>query len=86
MPPRLTARQMFITGIVLTAAGATLALITDGWLTLIFTSADLPFAIAGTIATLVREITMTLGLVLIGVSPVVRLLEDRARASTSKDA
>ncbi|WP_291037775.1 hypothetical protein [Herbiconiux sp.] len=79
MPPRLTARQLFITGIVLTAAGATLALITDGWLTLIFTSADLPFAIAGTIATLVREITMTLGLVLIGVSTLSRVIHERER-------
>jgi hypothetical protein len=79
MPPRLTARQLFITGIVLTAAGATLALITDGWLTLIFTSADLPFAIAGTIATLVREITMTLGLVLIGVSMLLRAVHERER-------
>jgi hypothetical protein len=70
---------MFIAGIVLTAAGATLALITDGWLTLIFTSADLPFAIAGTIATLVREISMTLGLVLIGVSMLPRAIHERDR-------
>jgi hypothetical protein len=66
---------MFITGIVLTAAGAALALVTDGWLTLIFTSADLPFAIAGTIATLAREITMTLGLVLIGTALLARSQE-----------
>lgn len=79
MPPRLTPRQMFIAGIILTAAGTTLALITDGWLTLIFTSADLPFAIAGTIATLVREISMTLGLVLIGVSTLARAIHERER-------
>jgi hypothetical protein len=66
---------MFIAGVVLTAIGATLALVTDGWLALLFESADFPHAIAGTIATLVREIAMTLGLVLIGVTPLARQLE-----------
>jgi hypothetical protein len=79
MPPRLTARQMFVMGVVLTAAGATLALVTDGWLTPIFTTADLPFAIAGTIAALVREITLTLGLVLIGVSLLARAVAEPER-------
>ncbi|WP_382306621.1 hypothetical protein [Herbiconiux sp. UC225_62] len=75
MPPRLTARQMFVSGVVLTAIGATLALVTDGWLALLFGSADFPHAIAGTIATLLREIAMTLGLVLVGVSLLARILE-----------
>jgi hypothetical protein len=66
---------MFITGVVLTAVGAALALVTDGWLALLFESADFPHAVAGTIATLLREITMTLGLVLIGVSLLARQLE-----------
>jgi hypothetical protein len=76
MPPRFTARQMFIAGVVLTAVGAALALVTDGWLALLFESADFPHAVAGTIATLLREITMTLGLVLIGVSLLARQLEE----------
>lgn len=42
MPPRLTAHQMFIAGVTLTAIGATLALVTDGWIALIFESADFP--------------------------------------------
>jgi hypothetical protein len=61
MPPRLTARQIFIPGIVLTAIGAALALVTDGWLTVIVQSADVPHAIAGSIAIIVREICMTSG-------------------------
>lgn len=75
MPPRLTARQMFIVGVTLTAIGAALALVTDGWLALAFESADFPHAVAGTIASLLREIAMTLGLVLIGVSMLARTLE-----------
>jgi len=74
MPPRLTARQMFIAGATLTAIGTALALVTDGWLALIFESADFPHAVAGTIATLLREISMTLGLVLVGGSVVTRSL------------
>lgn len=81
MPPRLTARQIFITGIVLAAIGATLALVTDGWLTVIFQSADVPHAIAGSIAIIVREICMTLGLVLIGVSLLARVVESAAQSS-----
>lgn len=76
MPPRLTARQMFVAGVVLTAIGAALALVTDGWLALLFQSADFPHAVAGTLATLLREITMTLGLVLIGISLLARFLEE----------
>ena len=75
MPARLTARKMFVAGPVLTAIGATLTLVTDGWLALPFGSADFPYAIAGTIATLLREIAMTLGLVLVGVSLLARVLE-----------
>jgi hypothetical protein len=67
---------MFTTGVVLTAIGAALALVTDGWLALLFESAAFPHAVAGTIATLLREITMTLGLVLIGVSLLARQLEE----------
>jgi hypothetical protein len=67
---------MFIAGAALTALGATLALVTDGWLALLFESAAFPRAVAGTIATLFREIAMTLGLVLIGVSLLARQLED----------
>ncbi|WP_368496877.1 hypothetical protein [Herbiconiux sp. A18JL235] len=66
---------MFIAGVILTAIGATLALVTDGWLGLLFESAAFPHAIAGTIATLAREIAMTLGLVLVGVSLLARVLE-----------
>ena len=80
MPPRLTARQMFILGVMLTAIGAALALVADGWLALAFEDADFPHAVAGTIATLVREITMTLGLVLIGVSILARTLDAPAKA------
>jgi hypothetical protein len=68
VPPRLTARRLFVSGLALTAIAVGLALVTDGWLALIFQSADLPHAIAGTLATLPREICMTLGLVLVGVS------------------
>lgn len=75
MPPRLTAGQLFVSGLVLTGIAVALALVTDGWLALIFQSADLPHAIAGTLATLAREICMTLGLVLVGVSFVIRQLE-----------
>ena len=81
MPPRLTAHQIFITGIFLTAIGAVLALVTDGWLTVIFQSADVPYAIAGSIAIIVREICMTLGLVLIGASLLARVLESAAQGS-----
>ncbi len=76
MPPRLTARRMFIAGVTLASIGAAFALATDGWLALIFESADFPHAGAGTIATLLREITMTLGLVLIGGSIVTRSLSE----------
>jgi hypothetical protein len=75
MPPRLTARRLFVSGLALTAIAVGLALVTDGWLALIFQSADLPHAIAGTLATLAREICMTLGLVLVGVSFLSRQLE-----------
>lgn len=81
MPPRLTAHQIFITGIVLAAIGAALALVTDGWLTVIFQSADVPHAIAGSIAIIVREICITLGLVLIGVSLLARVVEAAAQGS-----
>ncbi|MBF4573183.1 hypothetical protein ITJ64_11700 [Herbiconiux sp. VKM Ac-1786] len=79
MPPRLTTRQILITGIVLAAIGAALALVTNGWLTVILQSADVPNAIAGSIAIIVREICMTLGLVLIGVSLLARIVESTAQ-------
>jgi hypothetical protein len=85
MPPRLTARQIFITDIVLTAIGAALALVTDGWFTVIFQSADVPHAIAGSIAIIVREICMTLGLVLIGISLLARNLGPLASAGADSD-
>ncbi|MGD8195269.1 hypothetical protein ACEXQB_012340 [Herbiconiux sp. P18] len=86
MPPLLTARQLFILGVVLTAIGSALALVTDGWLALIFESADFPHAVAGSIAILVREIAMTLGLVLLGVSFLARRLEEiPAEPDSSRD-
>ncbi|MFB2557051.1 hypothetical protein [Herbiconiux liangxiaofengii] len=81
MPPLLTARQLFVMGVVLTTIGSALALVTDGWLALLFESADFPHAVAGSIAILVREITMTLGLVLVGVSFLARRLEDGSPSS-----
>jgi hypothetical protein len=84
MPPLLTARQLFITGVTLTALGAALALVTDGWLALLFESADFPHAVAGTIAALLREIAMTLGLVLVGVSLLARHLEPGTSANVER--
>lgn len=75
MPPRMTSGQIFIAGAVLAAIGVVLALVTDGWLTVIFQSAEVPNVIAGAIALIVREICMTLGLVLIGASVLARHLD-----------
>ena len=75
MPPHLSARQLLIAGVILVGIGASLALVTDGWLAVIFETAEVPHAIAGTLASLVREITMTLGLTMVGVSFLARNLE-----------
>jgi hypothetical protein len=77
MPPRLTSRQIFIAGAALAAIGVALALVTDGWLTVIFESAEVPNVIAGAIALIVREICMTLGLILVGASVLARHLDAR---------
>ena len=74
MPPRLTARQLFITGVVLTMLSAALSLVADGWLGLDLHAVSIPLVILGTIPLLLREMTMTLGLVLIGAGFLARTL------------
>lgn len=66
---------MFIAGLALTLIGITLAFLGDFWFAQIVDPATMAYGAAGTIATILREITMTLGLILIGTSPLARTIE-----------
>ncbi len=65
---------MFVAGSILTAIGSALTLVSDGWLSALFESAPVAYAITGSIAALLKEIAITLGLVLIGASLAIRTL------------
>jgi len=76
MPPRLGARQMFVTGLALTLVGVALRLFGTELGNLVTSPEGLPPFFALAVVDLLGQITLTLGLVLIGVSPIARLLEE----------
>lgn len=77
MPPRMNARQFFWAGAVLTVIGIVLAIFVDQWVAQLVNPVDLAYGTAATLASLVRQVCMTLGLVLLGISPLARIIESR---------
>ncbi len=75
MPPLLTSRQMFVTGLALTTIGIALSFLGDFWFAQVVDPASITYGQAGTVATIAREVTLTLGLVLVGASLVTRHIE-----------
>lgn len=74
MPPMLTAKQMFVIGLVLTAVGI-VARVFALEIANALIGPELVAGIAFTIAGLLGEVLLTLGLVLVAVSPLARLVE-----------
>lgn len=74
MPPKLTSKQMFVIGLVLSAVGV-LARLFGAQIANSLVGPDLIAGTAFTIASLLGEVLLTLGLVLVAVSPLARLVE-----------
>lgn len=76
MPPALSARAIFVSGLTLTVLGIVAAFVAAPIAFAIAPPYGDSYATAGTIAGLVSEITLTLGLVLLGTSPLARMVEN----------
>ena len=74
MPPKMTAKQMFIVGLILSAIGI-IARLFGLEIANSLIGPDLLAGTAFTIAGILAEVLLTLGLVLVAVSPLARLVE-----------
>ena len=75
MPPLLTSRQMFVTGIVLTVVGLLATVFGTTVAFAITGPGQVALGVASGTATALAQIFLTLGLVLLAVSPLARMLE-----------
>ncbi|MCS5734440.1 hypothetical protein [Herbiconiux daphne] len=76
MPPRLSAQQMFIVGLALTAAGVVAQIFGAELANSLIGPQGLLAGVAYSVAGLVAQVLLTLGLVLLAVSPLARLIEN----------
>lgn len=75
MPPKLSARQMFVIGLVLAGLGVAATLVSTEVANAMMRPGGVDPYLALGIADLLSQILLTLGLVLLAVSPLARLLE-----------
>lgn len=74
MPPKLTSKQMFIAGLIFSVVGI-VARLFGLEIANSLVGPDLLAGTAFTIASILAEVLLTLGLVLVAVSPLARLVE-----------
>ena len=75
MPPKLSARQMFVIGLVLAGLGVAARLVSTEVANAMVGPEGVNAYLALGIADLLAQILLTLGLVLLAVSPLARLIE-----------
>jgi len=75
VPPALTSKQMFLTGLVLTALGIVLSIFGVTVMTVLIQSTDAAAGTAAVIVSVLAQIVLTLGVVLLAVSPLARMIE-----------